>query len=159
MKKFVSLILIVLLSLSISIANAAPDTVSPEDLGNTNNIISVLTPENLKGSTADETYIVSGMGVTGAVLTFYKFDEVNNIYTKIYVPVSYVDQFGTNVVKYNEATITVGETGRFINTVSLLNGKNNILIRAEYNGAYQIVKIDLTKNSAFIEAIKNLLSI
>ncbi len=159
MKKIVSLILILVLSLSVGMVYAAPDTVSPEDLGTTNNLISVLTPENLKDSTADETYIVSGMGVTGAVLTFYKYDEVNKVYTKIFVPVSYVDQLGTSVVKYNEATITVGETGRFINTVSLVNGKNNILIRAEHNGFYQIVKLDLTKNSAFIEAIKNLLSI
>ena len=159
MKKIVSLILMAVLSLSIGVAYAAPDTVSPEDVGTTNNLISVLTPENLKDSTADETYIVSGMGVTGAFLTFYKFDEINNLYTKIYVPVSYVDQLGTSVVKYNEATITVGETGRFINTVSLISGKNSILIRAEYNEDYQIVKLDLTKNSAFIEAIKNLLSI
>ena len=159
MKKIVSLILILVLSLSVGAVYAAPDTVSPEDMGTTNNIISVLTPENLKDSTADETYIVSGMGITGAVLTFYKYDEVNKNYTKIFVPVSYVDQLGTSVVKYNEATITVGETGRFINTVSLVNGKNNILIRAEHNGFYQIVKLDLTKNSAFIEAIKNLLSI
>ena len=75
MKKIVSLILMAVLSLSIGVAYAAPDTVSPEDVGTTNNLISVLTPENLKDSTADETYIVSGMGVTGAVLTFYKFEH------------------------------------------------------------------------------------
>ena len=63
MKKIVSLILILVLSLSMGAVYAAPDTVSPEDLGTTNNLISVLTPENLKDSTADETYIVSGMGV------------------------------------------------------------------------------------------------
>ena len=136
---------------------AAPDTVASDAAGNTYDLMVITNPQNQKDSTFDSTYIVSGYGKEGTVVTLYRFDAAENVYKKVYNETQYVDENGVTQTTYSEATVTIGASGLFMNTLVLMQGAQNLLVRAENGENVQIMKIALTKyNYNLIDILKSL---
>lgn len=142
-KRLVSFMLLALLSMQA--VWASPDTVSPYEAGNASNLISVTKPEGQKDSTFDSTYVISGYGKEGTVVTLYYHDTITDMYQKIYNKVEYTEADGSVSVSYNEASASIGASGLFMNTVIPAEGENNILVRAENNGDVQYLKLTITR--------------
>lgn len=126
---------------------AAPDTIASDAVGNTYELIVITNPQNQKDSTFDSAYIVSGHGKEGTTVTLYWHDATEDVYKKIYNETQYVDAEGVSQKAYSEATVTIGASGLFMNTVVLAQGGNNLLVRAENGDKVQIMKLSLTKYS------------
>ena len=138
-------------------AFAAPDTVANDASGNTYDLIVITNPQNQKDSTFDSTYIVSGHGKEGTKVTLYWHDATENVYKKVYNETQYVDANGTTQTAYSEATVTIGASGLFMNTVILSQGAHNLLVRAENVDKVQMMKLSLTKyNYNLIDILKSL---
>lgn len=136
---------------------AAPDTVASDATGNTYDLMVITNPQNQKDSTFDSTYIVSGYGKEGTVVTLYRFDAAENVYKKVYNETQYVDENGVTQTTYSEATVTIGASGLFMNTLVLMQGAQNLMVRAENGENVQIMKIALTKyNYNLIDILKSL---
>lgn len=149
MKGFLKVASAVLVLCIISILGvfAAPDTVSADATGNTYDLLVVTHPQNQKDSTFDSTYIVSGYGKEGTVVTLYWYDATDGVYKKVYNETQYVDENGATQTAYSEATVTIGASGLFMNSISLVQGTHNILVRAENGENVQVMKISLIKYS------------
>lgn len=144
MKRLISFI-ILLLILGSSAVFASPDTVSPYEKGTATDLIAVTKPEGQKEYTLDTDYVISGYGKEGTVITLYWHDQTEDKYKKIYNHVERTKEDGTTEIAYEEATVTVGASGLFMNTIELALGGNNILVRAENGGSVQYVKLSLTR--------------
>lgn len=142
--KAVSALVSAILILSLS-AFASPDTVSPYEEGTATDLIAVTKPEGQKASTFDSTYIISGYGKENTVITLYWHNMAEDMYQKIYNKVEYTEADGKVTAKYEEATVTVGASGLFMNTVEPAEGDNNILIRAENGENVQYIKLSITR--------------
>ena len=102
-------------------------------------------------------YIISGYGKEGTAVTLYWHDATANLYRKIYNETQYVDANGARQSAYTEATVTIGASGQFMNTVNLAQGGNNILVRAENGGQTQLLRLSVTKyNYNLFDIIKSL---
>ncbi len=159
MKKFwkiVSLTLVLCFVGAIGVF-AAPDTVASDATGNTYDLLVITNPQNQKDSTFDSTYIVSGYGKEGTVVTLYRYDAAEDVYKKVYNETQYVDENGVTQKNYSEATVTIGASGLFMNTLVLVSGAQNLLVRAENGENIQMMKIALTKyNYNLIDILKSL---
>ena len=144
LKKFISLSVLILI-LCTSAVFASPDTVSPYDEGNATDLISVTKPEGQKDSTFDNTYVISGYGKEGTVVTLYYHDTITDMYQKIFNKVEYAEADDTITTSYEEASTTIGASGLFMNTVIPAEGENNILIRAENGESVQYLRLSITK--------------
>lgn len=158
MKKFYAVLLTFLFCFIGNILTfAAPDTVAADAEGNTHDLIVVTSPQNQKDSTFDSEYIISGYGREGTSVTFYWHDSVENLYKKIYNEAEYVDENGAKQKTYNEAKVTVGASGLFMNTIVLAPGGNNLLIYAENGENVQLMRLSVTKyNYNLFDIIKSL---
>lgn len=158
MKKIYLSLIFVLLCLCIPIgAFAAPDTVAVDAAGDSYDLIVVTNPQNQKDSTFNASYIISGYGKESTSVTLYRYDAAANIYKKIYNETQYVDANGARQTAYTEATVTVGASGQFMNSLTLVQGANDILVRAENGGKTQLLKLSVTKyNYNLIDIIKSL---
>ncbi len=158
MKKFYAVFLTFLFCLIGNImVFAAPDTVASDAVGNTHDLIVITNPQNQKDSTFDAGYIISGYGRENTSVTFYWHDSIENVYKKIYNEVHYIDANGVNQKAYGEATVTVGASGLFMNTVVLAPGGNNLLVRAENGDKVQLMRLSVTKyNYNLFDIIKSL---
>lgn len=158
MKKLLSFV-ISLVVLGSSAAFAAPDTVSPYDKSTATDIVAVTNPEGQKEYTLDADYVISGYGKEGTVITLYWHDSTVDQYKKIYNHIVRTKEDGSSETVYEEATVTVGASGLFMNTIELAPGGNNILVRAENGGCVQYVKLSLTRGKrnllGIIKALTN----
>ncbi len=144
MKRILSLIILIFVVLS-TVCFASPDTVSPYETGNSTDLIAVTNPQGQKDTTFDGSYVVSGYGKEGTVISVYWHDATDDLYKKVYNTVTYTAADGTPQTALEEATVTVGTSGLFMRTVDLSIGDHNLLIRAENNGNVQILKVSLTR--------------
>lgn len=126
---------------------AAPDTVAVDAVGNANDLVAVTKPKNQKDSTFDSSYIVSGYGKEGAQVSFYLYSGEDAVYKRIMNDIQYVSTDGTVQTAKVPAEVKVGASGLFINTVSLNQGANDILLYAEKNDKVQLMKLSITKYS------------
>ena len=155
MKKIISVLILTLLIFST--AYAAPDTVSPYEESTATDLIAVTKPEGQKDFTFDASYVISGYGKEGTVITLYWHDATEDLYKKIYNHVEYTSPEGDVSIAYEEATVTVGTSGLFMNTIELAQGGNNILVRAEKDGNIQTLKLSLTRYGRnLLDIIKSL---
>lgn len=135
MKRLISLILITVSIFSFSVAFAAPNTVSANYSGNTDDLIVITNPEYQKTNTLEKTCVVSGYGEQGTTVGVYKLKDNN----------------------YNKATgFNIGASGLFMKSVELQTGKNSIMLVAEKKGNVQVEKLEINLlNRRFIDTIKN----
>lgn len=126
---------------------ASPETISGEIAGNSNSLVVVTKPKNQKDSTFDSSYIISGYGKEGTMVTLYGYSSDLGIYKKIYNETQYVDSTGAKQTALVPSEVKIGASGLFMNTISLNQGANNLLIRAENEDKVQYMKLSLTKYS------------
>lgn len=144
MRKLVSLMLLIFI-LSSTVCFAAPETVSPYETANATDLIAITTPPGQKDTTFDGSYVISGYGKEGTVITVYWHDAGEDVYKKLYNHVETTAPDGTVTETLEEATVTIGTSGLFMRTVDLSEGEHNLLVRAENNGNVQHLKISLTR--------------
>lgn len=148
-KKYIKKLIAVLtvgITLSVSMLNvfAAPEEVSPNDCGNTYDLVVITDPPKEKSSTFSQNYIIQGHSLEGCKITLYWHDSQADVYKKIYNHVDYYDDFGNLATKYEEAAMEVGSSNLFMKNIELSYGKNNIMVYAEKDGSYQILKFSVT---------------
>ena len=126
---------------------ATPDTIAPDTVGNSNSLVVVTKPQNQKDSTFNASYIISGYGKEGTVVTLYNYSANDGVYKKMFNNTQYVDASGAIQDTQTAAEVKIGASGLFINTITLNQGANDILVRAENADRVQLMKLSLTKYS------------
>jgi hypothetical protein len=156
-KACIAIFMAVLLVLGQVSVFAAPEVVTPGALGNSTDLIAVTKPKNQKDSTFDSSYIISGYGRIGTSVSFYVYSSADDVYKKIYNTTQVVDSNGNVQDVLIPSEIKIGSSGLFLNTVSLTQGDNDILVRAENGESVQYLKLLITKyNYNLIDFIKSL---
>ena len=158
MKKI--LISVVMLAALIGIfgmtAFAAPDSLTPDETGNTKSLITVTNPEGTSDLTFDNSYVFSGYGEIGTVVTIYNFNSETGLYEKLYKTVTTVGENGVVSTQQQSVSSTIGESTLFFNTVNLEQGSNSYMIYAEKGDLIQIGKFFIIKhNYNIIDVIRS----
>lgn len=138
------LILVFTIGMGITAVNAAPDEVSSSDGGNSYDLVVITNPPEYTSTTFDMSYIVQGHASEGTRITLYWHDSSADVYRKIYNHVNYYDEYGNLNTRYEEAAVTVGSSNLFMKNIELSYGGNNIMVYAEKDGVYQILKFNVT---------------
>lgn len=125
-KKIISVLLAFVILFTAQIAVFAhPEHVQEGSHSTVSNLITIKKPDTATTSTLKSTYSITGVGSTGVSLCFYVFDGTQ------YTAQKNADGF--------VATYTIGSSGVFYRQVSLKEGTNRILVRAEApDGNYQL---------------------
>lgn len=158
MKKiYITLLTVMILLLSNVGVFAAPETLDADVAGNSSGLVVVTKPQNQKDSTFNQAYIISGYGKEGTTVTLYWFDATEGNYKKFYNETTYVDEKGVTQKMQTASEVKIGTSGLFMNTISLGQGENVILVRAENGEHVQLMKLSVTKyNYNIIDIIKSL---
>lgn len=134
-KKIVALVCIIAVMSSVAVF-ASPDVLYSTSTGNSSNIIVITNPPTDKSATFDMSYIISGYGRPGAMVTMYIYD--GNVYRK------------------SAYTWTIGASGLFFKKITLAKGKNALICYAESGTANQIVPLEITYlGSTFMNTLNN----
>lgn len=124
---------------------------------NTSELVSITKPENLNDTTFNVSYIVSGYGIGGTTVTFYRYNAEEDLYEKVYNEMKYIDENGASQKIQSQAEVTIGTSGLFLNSISLGQGENTILVRAENGDLIQYIELYITKYSYnIIDLIKSM---
>ncbi len=158
MKKiYISIMVVALLLLGQIGVFASPDTLPADVAGNSTGLVVVTKPQNQKDSTFNESYIISGYGKEGTVVTLYGFDAESGEYKKFHNIMKYIDENGGSQAIKTPSETKIGTSGLFMNTITLGQGENVILVRAENGDKVQVMKLLVTKyNYNIIDLIKSL---
>lgn len=158
MKKiYIAILLVTVLLLGQIGVFAAPDTLPVDSTGNSTGLVVVTKPQNPKDSTFDESYIISGCGKEGTSVALYSFNPELGMYEKYYSEMKYIDENGASQILRTASETTIGSSGLFMNTITLAQGENTILVRAENGENVQLMKLWITKyNYNIIDLIKSL---
>ena len=126
---------------------AAPDSLAPDMVGNTKELITVTNPEGASDMTFDNSYVISGYGEVGTVVTVYAFNPETGLYEKLYKTVTTVGEDGVTAVQQQSVSSTIGESTLFFNTVNLSSGTNSYMVYAENGEKIQIGKYFVIKHN------------
>ncbi len=128
-------------------AFAAPDALYPDAVGNSSSLVVVTNPEGISDMTFDNSYVVSGYGEVGTVVTMYTYNPETGLYEKLYKTVTTVSADGAYETAQQSVTSTIGESTLFINTVNLASGSNSFMLYAENGDNLQITKFFIIKHN------------
>ncbi len=135
---------------------AAPDSLEPDAIGNTKELITVTNPEGTSDMTFDNSYVVSGYGEVGTVVTVYVFNPETGLYEKLYKTVTTIGEDGVTATEQKSVSSTIGESTLFFNTVNLNSGSNSYMVYAENGERVQIGKFFVIKhNYNIIDVIRS----
>lgn len=128
------LIAMVLSMVAIPQAFAAPSEMSSVPASNGMLYIDIYNPETVVSTTTQKDYVLSGVAKSGVIVSVYMYDKGTAKY-------KLVTSGG------NDAVQTIGASGYFAQRVSLLEGKNDILVRVDdgtdSSVASQIVRLEI----------------
>jgi len=156
-KLYITFLTVVLLMLGQLAVSAAPETLPQDASGNSSGLVVVTKPQNQKDSTFNAAYTISGYGKEGTVVTLYRYDAESAEYKKFYNEMKYIDENGGSQILKTASEVTIGTSGLFMNTISLGQGENVILVRAENGESVQMMLLSVTKyNYNIIDLIKSL---
>lgn len=134
-KKIIAMICILTIASSVVVC-AAPNVLYSTSTGNSNNIIVITNPPTDKSATFDMSYIISGYGRPGAVVTMYVYD--GSVYRK------------------SAYSWTIGASGLFFKKITLAKGKNALICYAEAGSSNQTVPLEITYlGSTFMNTLNN----
>lgn len=137
-------------------AYAAPDSLAPDAVGNTKALVTVTNPEGTSDLTFDSSYVISGYGEIGTVVTVYFFNSETGFYEKLYKTVTTVGEDGVIATEKQSVSSTIGGSTLFFNTVNLANGSNSYMLYAEKGDMVQIGKFFIIKhNYNIIDVIRS----
>ena len=130
MRKKIALITLVIMIFSCVSVFAAPATIAPADVVSTaTGILTVTNPSTTSISSYSKSHNISGYATNGAEVSIYSLN--NGVYTLLHKDGSPV-------------CFTSGASGMFILPISLQYGKNDLIVRAEYNGKVQFAAKTIT---------------
>jgi hypothetical protein len=137
MKFLKALMVIAVFGLLLTIsAFAAPDTISPGDSGNTADLIVITKPPKDQSATFDRSYVISGYGKEGTVVTVYRL--ANGVYVR------------------TDYSWTIGASTCFATPIELTQRKNYLRIRAaDPSGLIQHADLEITYLGSNIQNIIN----
>ena len=127
-------------------AFAAPDCLSPDEVGNTKALVTVTNPEGSSDLTFNNSYVISGYGEIGTVVTVYFFNPGTGLYEKLYKTVTTVGEDGVIATEKRSVSSIIGESTLFFNTVNLEHGSNSYMLYAEKGDLVQIGKFYIIKH-------------
>ena len=83
------------------------------------------------------------------------FDSAD--FKKVYSELKYIDENGGSQILKTPSEVKIGTSGLFMNSISLKQGENLILVRAENGDEVQMMLLSVTKyNYNIIDLIKSL---
>lgn len=128
-------------------AFAAPDVLNPDAIGNTKALVTVTNPEGNSDMTFENSYVISGYGEIGTVVTVYFFNPETGLYEKFYKTVTTIGEDGVTATEKQSVSSTIGESTLFFNTINLYYGSNSYMLYAEKGEQVQIGKFFIIKNN------------
>ncbi len=149
MKKIiVSFLLLFAISASFGVtAFAAPDSLYSDAVGNTTGLVNITSPQGGVDETFDKSYVVSGYGEVGTVVTIYSYNWETGFYDKLYKTVTTVNADGVYETSRKSVSTTIGESTLFLGTVNLNSGINYFMLYAEKGDRVQIVRLNVNKRN------------
>ena len=143
MKKLVFLLTVLFAVLLPVTSFAAPDSVDPNDGGNTNGLIIIKKPENAESTTTKQNYTISALSLEGVEVALYRYNAASGRFEIMR------DASGNPMTSY------VGASGIYFKEINLHEGTNYIMIGAWYGGYYQTVRLDIVLlNQGLLNDIK-----
>lgn len=144
MKRLISLLVALMIMLCSVSAFAAPETVDAGDVGTNNSLIVIKKPETTVSSTTKQKYTLSAVSIPGVEVALYSYNSATG---KFHIK---KDALGNN------ASVTIGASGIYLQDVDLAKETNYLLVRAQYgDGNYQIVRLNITLlNQSLLDSIK-----
>ena len=127
-------------------AFAAPESLAPDAIGNTKDLITITNPEGISDMTFDNSYVISGYGQVGTVVSVYSFNPETGLYEKLYKTVTTVGEDGVTATEKKSVSSSIGESTLFFNTVNLVPGSNSYMVYAENGEKVQIGKFFIIKH-------------
>ncbi len=127
MKKLITLLLSFIFVMAPVCSMAAPETVSPSAVSTASNLVVITNPPYFT-STTQKGVVFCGYGTPGTKITFYIYSN------DTYSPILSGDE---------PVTVTVNASGVFWKKVNFTTGVHKVIVYAERNGAYQIVKREI----------------
>lgn len=133
MKRFFALVVCLLCLFCMTVSSFAyPPSVIPYDYGTSSSLLVIKKPEVQNSASTKKVYPLSGVSASSSVITVYTYDEQSGVY----VP-----------MKNSEGVVlssTVGYSGLFGFNVTLNEGVNKLMVRADYiDGSCQNVYITI----------------
>lgn len=146
-KKLVAAFALVFCCLCASLmsAMAAPETMSPYEIGVSGTYLDILNPETVVSTTTQSEYVLSGVSNPGVVVSVYYYDGASDLYRLMYVDGAAASQI-------------IGSSGLFAQKIYLYEGSNYLLVRADSpaGGLPQISKLEIKLLvDSFWDSIKN----
>lgn len=144
MKKLISVMLVafMVIVMMTSACFAAPEYIGAYDSPGSSSMISITNPDKTYSTTFSSSCSISGFANAGARVYVYSYDSSSGVYRLHYENASVL-------------STTVGASGIFVLPVKLSAGNNKFLIRAEKDGLYQNVVLNVNLLSASMFSIKS----
>lgn len=146
-KRIVSLVVFTLMLFSFSSVFAAPDTLAADASGNFEALVVTTRPAGSSDMTFDNSYVISGYGVVGTVVTIYSYNAESGLYEKLYKTVTTVGENGVTVSEKAPVSCVIGDSTLFMTTVNLNSGSNSFMLYAENDDMHQIAKFFVLKHN------------
>jgi len=127
MKKVITMLLAVLFVVAPINSMAAPSAISPNAVSTASNLVVITNPPYFT-STTQKGVVFCGYGTPGTKITFYTYQN------DAYVPVT---SGGAPV------TVTINASGVFWKKINFTTGAHKVIVYAEKNNSYQIVKREI----------------
>ena len=131
-KKLLLMLLISIMTFSTIAALAdMPAEVSPTDAGTTTGLIDLKNPSTSTSTTTQDNFIISGVGLEGVQAGLYNQLVDGQNYKILVIDGEIAQQY-------------IGSSGFYAQKVYLIQGKNELLVRAEASdGKYEIKKFEI----------------
>lgn len=143
MKKVFSILIAFIICFSAVSCFAAPEYIEPTEQSNATNLVVITNPPSIS-STTQRGVVFCGYGEAGAKVTFYIYDATINKYKQILT---------------NNAPTSldvVYQSGLFWKKIEFSGGNHKVIVYAEKDGRYQIVKREINVlNPSLSDKIKN----
>lgn len=144
LKNILILALVVALTIIPMTSFASAETLAPDYVGNTTDLIDIKNPEAATASTTNKACVISAVATDGTTVTLYKLDAATNTYTKLYTDGKALES-------------VVGAAGLYAQNIELSYGTNSIMVVASNGNLVETVKLEITLiKSNLIDTIKNL---
>ena len=143
MKKFISILIALIICFSAVSCFAAPEYIEPTAQSNATNLVVITNPPSIS-STTQRGVVFCGYGEAGAKVTFYIYDA--NIGK--YKPIISNNTFASLDIVY--------QSGLFWKKIEFTGGNHKVIVYAEKDGRYQIVKREINVlNPSLSDKLKN----
>lgn len=130
MKKFISVLVAVIICMSCIVCFAAPASLDPAVQSTASSLIVITNPPSIS-STTQKGVVFCGYGESGVKVTFYKYNPLTGLY---YPMTSNGNGLSLDIVY---------QSGLFWKKIDFSAGNHKVLVYAEKDGRVQIVKREI----------------